>query len=244
MASEVVCGLIFRLVLPVCLAAACLFRYNGLSFIYLIYLLLIPLFAEPTRTTMQGHTGRLLKSLCFTSLTFLLLHIVYQITIISLLVGNSIEPDFNCTAWEKSIRQLGFESVIGADAGNGIRVFIPDIGMFVAGLVTWLLCRSLAEKPPAEETAQFNFETGDQEENEEEGELEVEDDMLFEEDSEAGDNCIKEIIGDLITTAGKVVVTILLGLTGIMLPSLTSAVYFFVFLACAPGGLSAGRSTP
>ncbi|KAL4623588.1 piezo-type mechanosensitive ion channel component 2 isoform X4 [Arapaima gigas] len=54
MASEVVCGLVFRFLLPVCLAAACLFRYNGLSLIYLIYLLLIPLFAEPTRITMQG----------------------------------------------------------------------------------------------------------------------------------------------------------------------------------------------
>lgn len=35
-------------------AIACLFRYNLLSFVYLIYLLLIPLFAEPTKTTMQG----------------------------------------------------------------------------------------------------------------------------------------------------------------------------------------------
>ncbi|KAL7984405.1 hypothetical protein Chor_002975 [Crotalus horridus] len=41
---------------------------------------------------------------------------------------------------------------------------------------------------------------------------------------------MKEIIGNLITTAGKVVVTILLGTTGMMLPSLTSAVYFFLFL--------------
>ncbi|KAL6041234.1 hypothetical protein STEG23_022940, partial [Scotinomys teguina] len=31
----------------------CAFRYNGLSFVYLIYLLLIPLFSEPTKTTMQ-----------------------------------------------------------------------------------------------------------------------------------------------------------------------------------------------
>uniref|UniRef100_A0A4W5KUI2 Piezo TM1-24 domain-containing protein n=1 Tax=Hucho hucho TaxID=62062 RepID=A0A4W5KUI2_9TELE len=54
MASEVVCGLIFRLLLPICLATACLFRYNGLSFVYLVYLLLIPLFSEPTSTTMQG----------------------------------------------------------------------------------------------------------------------------------------------------------------------------------------------
>ncbi|XP_022529148.2 piezo-type mechanosensitive ion channel component 2 isoform X2 [Astyanax mexicanus] len=279
MASEVVCGLIFRLLLPVCLAAACLFRYNLLSFVYLIYLLLIPLFAEPTKTTMQGHTGRLLKSLCFTSLTFLLLHIVYQITINSLLAGDNIEPDFNCSSWEKSIRQLGFESVRGADAGNGIRVFIPDIGMFIAGLVTWLLCRSL-EKPPVKDISQLNtdFETDNQEQEDEEEEeeikeekLELEDDLLFEEDSEPVDiDCelpgeeedleqeelealqeeeeeestkmkilrqiaavaskVKEIIGDLITTAGKVVVTILLGLTGIMLPSLTSTVYFFTFL--------------
>ncbi|XP_042283733.1 piezo-type mechanosensitive ion channel component 2 isoform X1 [Thunnus maccoyii] len=271
MASEVVCGLVFRLLLPVCLAAACLFRYNALSFVYLIYLLLIPLFAEPTSTTMQGHTGRLLQSLCFTSMSFLLLHIIYQITVNSLLAGNSITSDFNCSTWEKSIRQIGFESVIGADAGNGIRVFIPDIGMFVAGLAIWLLCRSLVQKRPPEDMAQYNADF-EAEEQEEEEKLSLDDNILLEEDSEAGYEAeedeedeeleegeeeegeeeeeevkestkmkilrivaevaskVKEIIGNLITTAGKVVVTILLGMTGIMLPSLTSAVYFFIFL--------------
>uniref|UniRef100_A0A8B9HP37 Piezo type mechanosensitive ion channel component 2 n=1 Tax=Astyanax mexicanus TaxID=7994 RepID=A0A8B9HP37_ASTMX len=164
MASEAVCGLIFRLLLPFCLAAACLFRYNGLSLVYLIYLLLIPLFPEPTIKTMQGPTGWLLKSLCCSSATFLLFHIVYQITVNSLLAGSSIRPDFNCTLWEKSIRQIGFESVVGADAGNGIRVFIPDIGMFMAGLGTWLLCRRLEQKRLTEEMAQYNpdFEAEDQ----------------------------------------------------------------------------------
>uniref|UniRef100_A0A671MJG5 Piezo-type mechanosensitive ion channel component 2-like n=1 Tax=Sinocyclocheilus anshuiensis TaxID=1608454 RepID=A0A671MJG5_9TELE len=258
---------------------ACLFRYNWLSFVYLIFLLLIPLFAEPTKTTMQGHTGCLLKSLCFTSMTFLLLHIIYQITINSLLAGDNIEPNFNCSSWERSIRQLGFESVRGADAGNGIRVFIPDIGMFVLGLVSWLLCRSL------ENVSQHNsdFELDDQvrkhsntqtpeaktiEEDKKSEKLELEDELLFE-DFELGDedrelpeeeevdvedgeleeadveestkmkilrqiadvaSKLKEIVGNLITTAGKVVVTILLGLTGMMLPSLTSTVYFFTFL--------------
>ncbi|XP_028816356.1 piezo-type mechanosensitive ion channel component 2 isoform X2 [Denticeps clupeoides] len=264
MASEVVCGLSFRLLLPVCLAAACLFRYNCLSLVYLIYLLLIPLFAEPTKTTMQGHTGRLLKSLCVTSMTFLLLHIIYQITINSLLAGDNIEPNFNCSSWEKSLRQLGFESVRGADAGNGIRVFIPDIGMFVASLVTWLLCRSL-EKPAIKDSSQQHnndfAETDKQEQEDEEDEkleqkLEVEDDLVFEEEFDVEEACnlpgaeeleestrlkilrqvanvaskLKEIIGNLISTAGIVVVTILLGLTGIMLPSLTSTVYFFTFL--------------
>ncbi|XP_026229618.1 piezo-type mechanosensitive ion channel component 2 isoform X1 [Anabas testudineus] len=269
MASQVVCGLVFRLLLPVCLAAACLFRYNVLSFFYLIYLLLIPLFAEPTSTTMQGHTGRLLQSLCFTSMSFLLLHIIYQITVNSLLAGNSIASDFNCSTWEKSIRQIGFESVIGADAGNGIRVFIPDIGMFMVSLAIWLLCRSLVQKRPPEDMAQYNADF-EAEEQEEEEKLSLDDNILLEEDSEAGYEAeededdddiyeeeeedeeeeeakestkmkilrlvaevaskVKEIIGNLITTAGKVVVTILLGMTGIMQPSLTSAVYFFIFL--------------
>ncbi|XP_073797456.1 piezo-type mechanosensitive ion channel component 2 isoform X2 [Danio rerio] len=279
MASELLCGLIFRLLLPVCLAAACLFRYNWLSFVYLVFLLLIPLFAEPTHATMTGHTGRLLKVLCLTSVTFLLLHIIFQITVNSLIAGESIQPRFNCSSWERSIRQIGFESVRGADAGNGIRVFIPDIGMFVVSLVTWLLCRSL-EKPSIKEDSQHNsdFEVDNQEkEDEEEDEnrekRELEDELLFEdfelrdgdcelpeneeEEEEAADaddgdleepdieestktrilrqiadaaSKLKEIVGNLITSAGKVVVTVLLGLTGMMLPSLTSSVYFFTFL--------------
>uniref|UniRef100_A0AAR2L320 Piezo-type mechanosensitive ion channel component n=1 Tax=Pygocentrus nattereri TaxID=42514 RepID=A0AAR2L320_PYGNA len=215
------------------------------------------------------HTGRLLKSLCFACVIFLVFHIIYQITVNSLLAGNTIRPDFNCTMWEKSIRQIGFESVVGADASNGIRVFIPDIGMFMVGLGTWLLCRSLEQKRPSEEMAQYNhdFEAEDQEEeSEEKRDLDDEnDEMLFDEDFDAEDEAeeeddgleeeeegeevkesakmkvlrivagvaskVKDVIGNLITTAGKVVVTVLLGLTGMMLPSLTSAVYFFVFLA-------------
>lgn len=59
---------------------------------------------------------------------------------------------------------LFVSSVIGADPGNGIRVFIPDIGMFVAGLAIWLLCRSLVQKRPPEDMAQDNadFEAEEQ----------------------------------------------------------------------------------
>ncbi|XP_027622331.1 piezo-type mechanosensitive ion channel component 2 isoform X2 [Tupaia chinensis] len=251
MASEVVCGLIFRLLLPICLAVACAFRYNGLSFVYLIYLLLIPLFSEPTKVTMQGHTGRLLKSLCFTSLSFLLLHIIFHITLASLEAQHRIAPGYNCSTWEKTFRQIGFESLKGADAGNGIRVFVPDIGMFIASLTIWLVCRNIVQKPVTEEAAQYNLEF----ENEElaGGEkIDSEEALIYEEDLDGGDGAegeleesaklkmfrrlasvaskLKEFIGNMITTAGKVVVTILLGSSGMMLPSLTSSVYFFVFL--------------
>uniref|UniRef100_A0A8C4UDC2 Piezo type mechanosensitive ion channel component 2 n=1 Tax=Falco tinnunculus TaxID=100819 RepID=A0A8C4UDC2_FALTI len=251
MATEVVCGLTFRLLLPVCLTAACAFRYNGLSFVYLIYLLLIPLFSEPTKTTMQGHTGRLLKSLCFTSLSFLLLHIIFQITINSLEAGRTIEPGFNCSTWEKTLRQIGFESVKGADAGNVIRLFVPDIGMFIASLTIWLICRNMFQKPVTEDAAQCNMQF----ENEEMAvreKLEPDDALIYEEDLDDEDcgeaefeetmklkllrriaslaSKLREFIGNMIITTGKVVVTILLGSAGMMVPSLTSAVYFFVFL--------------
>ncbi|XP_060986722.1 piezo-type mechanosensitive ion channel component 2 isoform X2 [Dama dama] len=251
MASEVVCGLVFRLLLPICLAVACAFRYNGLSFVYLIYLLLIPLFSEPTKATMQGHTGRLLKSLCFTSLSFLLLHIIFHITLASLEAQHRIAPGYNCSTWEKTFRQIGFESLKGADAGNGIRVFVPDVGMFIASLTIWLVCSNIVQKPVAEEAAQCNPEF----ENEESAggeKIDSEEALIYEEDLDEGDSPegdleestklklfrrlasvaskLKEFIGNMITTAGKVVVTILLGSSGMMLPSLTSSVYFFVFL--------------
>uniref|UniRef100_A0A2K6FQ82 Piezo type mechanosensitive ion channel component 2 n=1 Tax=Propithecus coquereli TaxID=379532 RepID=A0A2K6FQ82_PROCO len=139
----------------------------------------------------------------------------------------------------------------GADAGNGIRVFVPDIGMFIASLTIWLVCRNIVQKPMIEEAAQYNPEF----ENEEltGGEkIDSEEALIYEEDLDGGDggegeleestklkifrrlasvaSKLKEFIGNMITTAGKVVVTILLGSSGMMLPSLTSSVYFFVFL--------------
>ncbi|KAK2094682.1 Piezo-type mechanosensitive ion channel component 2 [Saguinus oedipus] len=154
----------------------------------------------------------------------------------------------------------------GADAGNGIRVFVPDIGMFIASLTIWLLCRNIVQKPVTDEAAQCNLEF----ENEElrQGQIEVlyqcrdslqlqqarlpvskhaegekidsEEALIYEEDLDGGDGVegeleestklkmfrrlasvaskLKEFIGNMITTAGKVVVTILLGSSGECLP--------------------------
>uniref|UniRef100_A0A8C9RRS0 Piezo-type mechanosensitive ion channel component 2a, tandem duplicate 2 n=1 Tax=Scleropages formosus TaxID=113540 RepID=A0A8C9RRS0_SCLFO len=193
---------------------------------------------------MQRHTGHLLKSLCFISVTFLLLHIIYQTCLNSLLAGNSLDPNFNCSTWEKTFRQLGLESVRGADVGNGIRVFVPDAGVCVASLVAWLLCRTLLlEKvdeslPPPRRP---DLETEEQVSSRKCEELLLRFRLRDVQPQEGTKMRIlrrvagvaselKEIVGNLITTAGKVVVTILLGLTGITLPSLTSAVYFLLFL--------------
>ncbi|EGV99639.1 Protein FAM38B [Cricetulus griseus] len=123
--------------------------------------------------------------------------------------------------------------------------------MFIASLTIWLVCRNIVKKPDTEEVAQFNPDC----ENEElaGGEkMDSEEALIYEEDLDGEEGMegeleestklkmfrrlasvaskLKEFIGNMITTAGKVVVTILLGSSGMMLPSLTSAVYFFVFL--------------
>ena len=49
-------------------------------------------------------------------------------------------------------------SLKGSDAGNGIRVFVPDVGMFIASLTIWLVCRNIVQKPVTEEAAQYNLE--------------------------------------------------------------------------------------
>ncbi|XP_008061683.1 piezo-type mechanosensitive ion channel component 2 [Carlito syrichta] len=123
--------------------------------------------------------------------------------------------------------------------------------MFIASLTIWLVCRNIVQKPVTEEAAQYNPEF----ENEElagREKMDSEEALIYEEDLDGGDGVegeleestklklfrrlasvaskLKEFIGNMITTAGKVVVTILLGSSGMMLPSLTSSVYFFVFL--------------
>uniref|UniRef100_A0A286XJC8 Piezo type mechanosensitive ion channel component 2 n=1 Tax=Cavia porcellus TaxID=10141 RepID=A0A286XJC8_CAVPO len=193
-----------------------------------------------------------MKSLCFTSLSFLLLHIIFHITLASLEAQHRIAPSYNCSTWEKTFRQIGFESLKGADAGNGIRVFVPDIGMFIASLTIWLVCRNMVQKPAQEETVQDSLEFESEElargEKVDSKEALIDEDKDLDggdgEDVELEDSArlklfrqlasvasrLKEFVGNMITTAGKVVVTILLGSSGMMLPSLTSAVYFLVFL--------------
>ncbi|OCT74616.1 hypothetical protein XELAEV_18033602mg [Xenopus laevis] len=123
--------------------------------------------------------------------------------------------------------------------------------MFIASLATLLVCRKLVQKTVTEEDAQYNPQFVN-EEMTEVGKVDLDDAIMYEEDFDGEDDgfeaaeestklkilrriasfasVLKELIGNIITTAGKVVITILLGLTGMMLPSLTSAVYFFVFL--------------
>ncbi|KAL7985613.1 hypothetical protein Chor_004183 [Crotalus horridus] len=54
------------------------FRYNGLSLIYLIFLLILPLCPRPN-DIMQGFTRHLFRTVSYTSFLFLMLQVAFQI---------------------------------------------------------------------------------------------------------------------------------------------------------------------
>uniref|UniRef100_K7GEW4 Uncharacterized protein n=1 Tax=Pelodiscus sinensis TaxID=13735 RepID=K7GEW4_PELSI len=228
MVNNLACGLLFRLVLPFSLIAAISFRYNGLSVAYLIFLLLIPLFPKPTADTMKGGTQQLFRVINYTSFTFLATQVAFQIVFYYLPSNGIMLPsDYR---WEDLLGHFGILRLSKIDAGNIIRLLAPDIGMFFTGFMVRRLCKKQL-KPPI---SKMQLPSEDQEQAEEEDE-----DL----GKEAGDQNpgfiqkitaflagLKIIFEAILTSAGKVVATLLLGLAGIILPSVTSAVYFFTFL--------------
>ncbi|XP_028289056.1 piezo-type mechanosensitive ion channel component 2-like [Parambassis ranga] len=231
MSSELAVGLVLRVLLPLSLTAACALRYNGFSLVYVILLLLLPLLPEPSSNT--GKTSRCVIAACVFSFFFLLLQCFFQVTIAAL------QPGHNCTVWQSALGQLGLVSLTGSDAGSALRQVFPDVGVLVGGLLTWKLIVRLntvthTQEEPEEEVQQEElvFEeapsVGQEEKQEEDEEvggsrnrLVVELELLV---------CkTRQMVGSMMETGGKVLLTVLLGLTGIMFPSLSSFFYLLCF---------------
>uniref|UniRef100_G1QIK9 Piezo type mechanosensitive ion channel component 1 (Er blood group) n=1 Tax=Nomascus leucogenys TaxID=61853 RepID=G1QIK9_NOMLE len=125
------------------LPAACLLRFSGLSLVYLLFLLLLPWFPGPTRHSLRGHTGHLLRALLGLSLLFLVAHLALQICLHTVphldeLLGPS------CSRWETLSRHIGVTRLDLKDIPNAIRLVAPDLGILVVSSVCLGLCGRLA----------------------------------------------------------------------------------------------------
>ncbi|XP_029698625.1 piezo-type mechanosensitive ion channel component 2-like [Takifugu rubripes] len=54
MSAELAVGVVFRVLLPLTLTAACVVRYNAFSLVYILLLLLLPLLPEPAPSSTAG----------------------------------------------------------------------------------------------------------------------------------------------------------------------------------------------
>lgn len=242
---QVIVWLVYCFLLPAVLLTACLFRFNLLSLVYFLYLLLLPWFPYPNKYTVKGHTGQFIKTLFCTSLLFVLAHICFQ-TVLYTYTPLDIGIGYNCSQWETITRNIGLSRLPLEHFWNVVRLLCPDVGVCMVSLVTIVLCSRLVRNREMvaaanitsleEESADTTTETEEDEElsvNEEEEEKSSNDDP----DQVSTVTRAKQMAEGLkiklltmLQDLGKIMVVILLGLAGITLPSAFSVLYFLLFI--------------
>ncbi|KAM7412257.1 hypothetical protein PAMA_021957 [Pampus argenteus] len=230
MAGDLVVGMLYNLLLPLFILVASSFRYNGLSLVYFLFLLTLPLLPNPSLATMNGKTGQFLRVIVYTSLIFLTLQCFMQIPFAY------IPPDVS-DPWEDFLYHVGIVRFSLVDPGNIVRFLAPDLGLFFSSLFTLRLCNKLLHPVPHVSLHENGIPPSDREEvetsdTESEGESETEDSSRDSSDEStvpvqsgppqfaqklivfaAG---VRLLLSAIMNTAGKVVVTILLGLAGVI----------------------------
>uniref|UniRef100_UPI0037E95548 piezo-type mechanosensitive ion channel component 1 isoform X2 n=1 Tax=Semicossyphus pulcher TaxID=241346 RepID=UPI0037E95548 len=250
---QVIVWLFYCLLLPTALLTACLFRYNVLSLVYFLYLLLLPWFLCPNKHTIRGHTGRFIKVVFSTSLLFVLAHVCFQ-TVLYTYPPLNIAIGDNCSQWDTISRHIGLSRLPLEDPWSVLRLLCPDLGVFVVTLVTTILCSRLVrnrEMVAAANITSLEDDATDKttdDEGDEEKEEEVEEASGNEDEEERslpGDpdeevstvTRAKQLAERLKATArkalrdlGRILAISLLALAGITLPSAFSAIYFLLFV--------------
>ncbi|KAM6057851.1 piezo-type mechanosensitive ion channel component 1 isoform 2-T2 [Chlamydotis macqueenii] len=217
---------LYWLLLPLALLAACIFRFNVLSLVYLLFLLLLPWFPGPTRRSDAGHAGRLLKALLGTSILFLLAHFVFQICLYTLpALGQLLGP--SCSSWEVLSRHIGVTRLDLSDIPNSVRLVAPDVGILLVSSLCLCLCRRLVPKAGAAARGRRPeslepLERGKEEDVERRGGAADEDAPLSAK--------LRVTAHWVLWAAGKGLAVLLLALAGITLPSASSSLYYLLFV--------------
>ncbi|XP_033122825.1 piezo-type mechanosensitive ion channel component 2-like isoform X4 [Anneissia japonica] len=196
--------LLFKILLPTFLLLSCLFRYNGLSFIYLLCLLCVPLLQSPTAQSMKGATGKYLKLLVAFSAAASIGQLIFQIVLlIDQPYGNFLDP---CNSTERILRQLGFQR-LDSNALSSIRLLAPDVVVLIVSSIVLAICHKLLaqENQRLQELSQTS-----------------QTDTTYERKSKKRSIVIAGLRGLLTMT--------LLAFAAVIEPSMISAVYFVSFL--------------
>ncbi|XP_068607432.1 piezo-type mechanosensitive ion channel component 2 [Brachionichthys hirsutus] len=244
MAGDLMVGMLYNLLLPLLLLTASLIRFNGLSVVYFLFLLTLPLMPNPTLATMKGKTGKFMRGIVYTSLTLLTLQCFMQIPFAFIPVHVSGQ-------WDAFLYHLGIVRFSSVDPGNTVRLLIPDVGLLFSSVFIVRLCQKLLRAMPQVNLHENGLQPPDPEQEVETSETETEGSDTECSSYDSSDDTtlpaqtgppqfvlklmmfaagLKLLLTTIMNTAAKVVVTLLLGLAGIILPSLTSGVYFGVFL--------------
>ncbi|RXN17679.1 piezo-type mechanosensitive ion channel component 1-like protein [Labeo rohita] len=212
-----------------------IFRYNSLSLVYLLYLLLLPWFQWPNKHTLRGHTGRYIKALFSTSLIFLLAHVSFQICLYTI---PSLDDALghNCSSWETLSRHVGVSRLPLEDPWSMVWLLTPDLGIFIISLITLILCSRLLKKreegPIPHMSSLLQEAWPDMIAMTLRSQDEVEDEQSPYSSSGAAQLAarLRATAQRFLRNMGRILAVTLLALAGITLPSAFSAFYFILFI--------------
>ncbi|XP_015331270.2 piezo-type mechanosensitive ion channel component 1 isoform X1 [Bos taurus] len=234
MEPHVLGAVLYWLLLPFALLAACLFRVNALSLVYLLFLLLLPWFPGPSRHSIRGHTGRLLRALLGFSLLFLAAHITFQICLHTVpRLDQLLEP--NCSTgdaitWDAISQLIGVTRLDLKDIPNAIRLVAPDLGILVVSSLCLGVCRRLTRTARRSQHVQEPDDDSEELDTGSLGELREAPELSPTRRSRLAAR-FRITAHWLLVAAGRTLAIMLLALAGIAHPSAFSSVYFLLFLA-------------
>ncbi|XP_055083092.1 piezo-type mechanosensitive ion channel component 1, partial [Periophthalmus magnuspinnatus] len=233
-----------------CVFAASLFRYNVLSLVYFLYLLLLPWFLCPNKHTIKGHTGRFISAVFCTGLLFVLAHVCFQTVLFTYPPLDTVLGD-NCSQWDTVSRQIGLSRLPLDEPWTVARLLCPDLAVCLVSLVTSILCHRLVKnrrmvaaanitslEPRTDSQSEMeDSEEEDAEDAEDAEDTEDAEDGLSEDEEVSAGTRAKQLAERLKSTAcrvlrdlGRILAISLLALAGITLPSAFSAIYFLLFV--------------
>ncbi|XP_040838170.1 piezo-type mechanosensitive ion channel component 1 [Ochotona curzoniae] len=223
MEPHVLGAVLYWLLLPGALLAACLARINVFSLVYLLFLLLLPWLPGPGRHGIPGHTGRLLRALLVLSLLFLLTHLAFQICLHTVPSLDQFLVPPRCSHWEILALHVGVARLDLHDIPSAVRLVAPDLGMLVISSVCLGLCKRFARKARQSRHAQ---------------ELDHDDLAGLQTTPALAPKHRSRLAARfrvtahwLLVAAGRTLAIVLLALAGIAHPSASSSVYLLIFLA-------------
>ncbi|XP_062033250.1 piezo-type mechanosensitive ion channel component 1 isoform X2 [Lepus europaeus] len=229
MEPHVLGAVLYWLLLPCALLAACLPRINALSLVYLLFLLLLPWLPGPSRHSIPGHTGRLLRALLCLSLLFLLAHLALQICLHTVPGLDELLPH-GCSPWETLSQHVGVTRLDLKDIPNTVRLVAPDLGILVVASVCLGLCSRLTRKA---RQSQRSREPHENEADDDAGPLAGPQGapVLTPKHRSRLAARFRVTAHWLLVAAARTLAIVLLALAGIAHPSAFSSVYLLLFLS-------------
>ncbi|XP_076321438.1 LOW QUALITY PROTEIN: piezo-type mechanosensitive ion channel component 2-like [Tachypleus tridentatus] len=150
MVNTLVCSCLFRVVLPLVLLTAVVVRFNVLSFIYLLLLLVAPLVPGPTPTSSgSGHTGRYLKAVLGLSIISCLAHVVFQIVLLSL--GDYGTFPVQCTQDGRLLALVGLHRLDSIQPLDALRLMGLDFILLLTTVGVLVTCGKVSEESDEKE---------------------------------------------------------------------------------------------